>query len=217
MPQRIEKIGDEAFLNVKLGSLEFQVNESGESKLAEIGNKAFSVYETDISKINTADFCNDGDDEEGAAAEPCEYQRTVAIPIEVTKIGEKAFANQQLSSILFDYETTNGSTIYSKLTHIGDEAFKGNKLETIVIPSNLSVQEATVGQRIFGSNYTLGDDIGEVSTQVNMFAKPWWCKAFFGTTACVTEQVGNDGKVYSYTNGNTTKYVSYDEWEGGLG
>lgn len=213
LPQRIEKIEDEAFLNVKLGSLEFQVNESGESKLTEIENKAFSVYETDISKINTADFCNNGDNEEGATAEPCEYQRNITVPIEVRKIGEKAFANQQLSSIEFDYETTDGSTIYSKLTHIGDEAFIGNNLETIVIPSNLSVQEATIGQRIFGSNYTLGNDIGEISTQVNMFAKPWWCKALFGTTACVTEQV-DDSSVYSYTNGNITKYVTYEAEEG---
>ena len=99
------------------------------------------------------------------------------------------------------------------MTHIGDEAFIGNNLETIVIPSNLSVQEATIGQRIFGSNYTLGNDIGEISTQVNMFAKPWWCKALFGTTACVTEQV-DDSSVYSYTNGNITKYVTYEAEEG---
>ena len=218
LPNRIETIGAGAFQNVKLGRLIFQVDDSSYSALKTIGANAFNVYETNIANINTEDFCDTVPGEEGQPA-TCQYKRNLKIPTSVTRINANAFKNQELEAIVFDNINDQGIVVAnSKLTHIEDGAFSGNKLETITIPPSLAVSDATVGTQIFGSSYTLGNNSGEIIIQnPDMFNKSWWCDALFGST-CTVERVDEEGvNDYKYTHNSTTKYISYQGEEEGEG
>ena len=211
LPHHIKEIGESAFQNVKLGRLIFQVDETGQSELETIKSNAFNVYETDISNINTDQFCDPVPGEEGQP-ETCEYKRNVKIPTYVKTIGANAFRNQEFESIVFDNINENGEvTVGSDLTHIGNFAFSGNKLDVINMPSSLSVSD-DVGYSIFGETYTLGNNTGEIIIQnSSIFEKPWWCKALHGQNAtCTTERVEEEGvNAYSYIYNGKTKYVTY--------
>jgi len=79
---------------------------------------------------------------------PEEQSSTETIPNNITTIGERAYANKGLKSIVFDMP--------SKVTSIGNGAFRDNQLTSITIPDSVR----TIGINAFANNPVTSVAIG---------------------------------------------------------
>lgn len=209
IPSTVETIYANAFKNVKIGGLVLETNQSADgiehSNLRTIGNSAFKVKTTDQTKINKQKFCNLGFGNNTGST--CQYIRKVKIPINVRTIGVEAFKNQALSEVVFDTDQED-----SLLHKLEDGAFSGNSLTKFKIPKKLTTSETVVGKKIFGDNYTLGNNTGSIYIEMDLSNdQNWnntWCKAFYGDSGC-TSPVTKSGTSSVYKNGSNTKYITY--------
>lgn len=219
IPGNVETIGNYAFQNVQIGSLAFETNGS---KLDKIGEGAFSVIKVNITNDIEQKFCVK-DNETGA----CNYYRNLMLPATTTEIGGKAFKNQMFNAVYFNEYKEDGSiSKYSSINTIGQEAFSGNNFGAVVIPKSLSNSGSSVGKKIFGEEFTLGDNVDGIILQNNdLFTKINWCDALFGnscTEEVLTDDAGDSGdsgdpgdsETRSYKYNGITKYVTYFGEEG---
>lgn len=118
IPDSVTSIGTKSFANAKIGSLTFNNNDN---QSLTIKNQAFQNIE--INGNN----------------------KGVSIPANVAEIGESAFENAKINSLIFEEN--------SKITMIKSDAFKSNDLVTLILPNSLE----TIGSGAFSNNISLKD------------------------------------------------------------
>jgi len=159
IPSSVQKIGDVAFSFSQLTFLTFEST----SELVEIGVGAFMGNTLEnveippsVQKIGDTAFMQN-------------QLTTVTIPSSVQKIGNNAFQNNKLISVNFEsvsnlieigneaFASTGGDsnnivsiTIPASVTKIGDSAFSGNKLATVIFEEESHLE--TIGMSAFQTN-----------------------------------------------------------------
>ncbi|MCM1406230.1 MAG: leucine-rich repeat protein [[Clostridium] fimetarium] len=162
IPQSVTSIGESAFSNTGLESVELPENLSylGNGAFAYCGSLRSVTIPQSVTSIGESAFSNSGLESvelpenlsylgNGAFAY-CRYLKSVTIPQSVTSIGESAFSNSGLESVelpenlsylgnnAFRFcKSLRSVHIPSSLTKISAEAFRGTALTEIVLPAGI--------------------------------------------------------------------------------
>lgn len=157
------KIGERAFSGLYITSIDYVQKSSGGT----IGAYAFSGCKS-LQEVYIPDgVISIG---EGAFSE-CVNLKKISIPSSVESIGTKAFYSTQLEEIEFRDEAN------SKLERIGDSAFEGTKITSIIIPR---LCESIGSRSFFGCDMLTSLTFNEVNHNTNKL-KVIGDRALYGT------------------------------------